>query len=554
MTQTLDPPTLPPFARPAVQQISNPILTGFHPDPSILRVGEDYYLATSTFEWFPGVRIHHSRDLATWRTIQPPLRRRSQLDMLGNPNSCGVWAPCLSHDGERFYLIYTDVKSWNTGPFKDTHNYLVTTNDIEGEWSEPIYLNSSGFDPSLFHDDDGRKWLLNMRWEHRAGHNQFSGILLQEFDARQNKLIGEAHNIFLGTPIGLVEGPHLYKHNGWYYLLTAEGGTSYEHAASLARSRSLFGPYQVHPHNPLLSSHGHHQLAIKKAGHASLVETQNGEWYLAHLCGRPLEADQERGYCPLGRETALQALEWRDDDWLYLRGGGNTPAASFAAPAFANVDAAAVANVVALSTVHDDFAGPELSLDWQSLRVPTDPSWLSLSDRPGYLRLYGRESLISLHQQSLIGRRLQHFYASASTKLEFEPQDAQQMAGLAAFYDTQHWVYLRVSRDELLGKTLSLLVFDAGQYTEPLAQEVSIEGWPAVYLRVTFERQHFYFEYSGDGGNWLRIGEPFETYKLSDDYCYDLSFTGAFIALCAQDLIGTRINADFDHFVYTPTA
>jgi xylan 1,4-beta-xylosidase len=549
MTQTLEPPlVITPTNHPSGQQIANPVLTGFHPDPSIMRVGEDYYLATSTFEWFPGVRIHHSRDLATWRTVKPPLRRSSQLDMRGNPNSCGIWAPCLSHDGDRFYLIYTDMKSWNSGPFKDSHNYLVTTDDIEGDWSEPIYLNSSGFDPSLFHDDDGRKWFVNMRWDHRDGHNQFSGILLQEFDANSNTLVGEIRNIFLGTPIGLVEGPHLYKRNGWYYLLTAEGGTGYLHAATLARSRSLFGPYEVHPHNPLLSSSGHHQLAIKKAGHASLVETQDGEWYLAHLCGRPLEPDQEEGYCPLGRETALQALEWQADDWLYLRGGGNTPAQSFAAPQFVT---APLAEPV-LAPVADGFDGPDLMLDWQSLRVPTDPSWLSLSDRPGWLRLYGRESLVSLHNQSLIGRRLQHFHASASVKLEFEPQDAQHLAGLAAFYDSQHWVYLRVSRDELLGKTLNILVFDAGIYSEPLEQEISIEGWSAVHLRVVFERQHFYFEYADDGSNWQRIGGLFESYKISDDYCNGQSFTGAFIVLCTQDLTGMRIQADFDDFVYTP--
>ena len=168
--------------------------------------------------------------------------------MRGNPDSGGVWAPDLSfHDG-LFYLVYTDVKTWGAEQrFKDTHNYLVTAPDIMGPWSEPVYLNSSGFDPSLFHDDDGRKWFINMLHDHRKGRTEFAGIVLQEYDPEQKKLSGPIQNIFKGTEIGLVEGPHLYKKDGFYYLLTAEGGTSYEHAATLARSQNIAGPYEVHP-------------------------------------------------------------------------------------------------------------------------------------------------------------------------------------------------------------------------------------------------------------------------------------------------------------------
>lgn len=293
-------------------QINNPVLRGFNPDPSICRVGEDYYLATSTFEWFPGVQIHHSKDLAHWKLLTRPLTRVSQLNLLGDADSAGVWAPCLTHDGEKFHLIYTDVKGWSfNDAFKDTHNYLVTAEHIEGPWSEPIFLNSSGFDPSLFHDDDGKKWLLNMRWDHRPGRNPFSGILLQEYDSIQQKLVGESRVIFTGTPIGVTEGAHIYKKDGWYFLMTAEGGTTYQHAVTLARSRDLFGPYEVHPENPMLTADGHPELLLQKAGHASLVETQHGEWYLAHLTGRPLEGPEaEQRHCNLGRETALQRCEW----------------------------------------------------------------------------------------------------------------------------------------------------------------------------------------------------------------------------------------------------
>src|SRR5258705_3126622 len=209
-------------------EIQNPILKGFNPDPSIVRVGDDYYIATSTFEWFPGVQIHHSKDLKNWRLLTRPLNRASQLNMLGDPDSCGIWAPCLSHDGDQFYLIYTDVKRYGRtsvggaagASLRDFHNYMVTCTTIDGEWSEPVYLNSSGFDPSLFHDDDGRKWLVNMLCDHRPGQNRFAGILGQEYSGKERSLTGNRELIFEGTALGLTEAPHLYKRNGYYYLLT----------------------------------------------------------------------------------------------------------------------------------------------------------------------------------------------------------------------------------------------------------------------------------------------------------------------------------------------
>jgi xylan 1,4-beta-xylosidase len=282
--------------------ISNPILRGFNPDPSIVRVGDDFYVATSTFEWFPGVLVHHSRDLVHWRLLARPLDRLSLVDMRGDPPSGGIWAPCLTFSDGLFHLIFTDVKSFR-GAFKDTHNYLATAPSIQGPWSDPIYLNSSGFDGSLFHDADGRKWFVNMLWDHRKDRNRFGGILLQEYDPARRRLVGPIRNIFAGTSLGVTEAPHLYRRGEWYYLMTAEGGTSYSHAVTLARSRRIEGPYEVDPANPILTSAGRPELDLQKAGHASLVETQTGEWYMVHLCGRPL---RPRKLCPLGRETAIQ--------------------------------------------------------------------------------------------------------------------------------------------------------------------------------------------------------------------------------------------------------
>ncbi|MED4953733.1 glycoside hydrolase family 43 protein [Paenibacillus macerans] len=518
--------------------INNPILRGFNPDPSILRVGDDYYIATSTFEWFPGIQIHHSKDLVHWRVLTRPLNRTSQLDMLGNVNSGGVWAPCLSYDNGIFYLIYTDVKS-RKGAFKDTHNYLVTSTDIMGPWSEPIYLNSSGFDPSLFHDDDGSKWLLNMIWDFRKGRNQFAGIVIQEYSPAEQKLIGSVTNIFPGTELGRTEGPHLYKRNGYYYLLTAEGGTRYEHAATLARSTSIIGPYEAAPHNPILTSFGHPELPLQKAGHASLVETQTGEWYLAHLCARPTA---ER-YCTLGRETALQRCYWDENDWLRLDGAGNIPSVKVKAP---NLPA----HPFETEPERDDFDEPQLRIQWNTLRIPPDSSWLSLSERKGYLRLKGMESLSSWHRQSLVARRQQAFCCEAETELEFNPEHFQQMAGLILYYDTDDYVYLRITHLEGAGRVLGIIQTVQGDYNELLEADVPLPDEGPVKLKAMVNREKLQFSYAPIGCEWKPVGPEINILHLSDDSANPLRFTGSFMGMCVQDLSGTRKHADFDYFIY----
>jgi xylan 1,4-beta-xylosidase len=516
--------------------ITNPILPGFNPDPSILRVGDDYYIANSTFEWFPGVRIHHSRDLRNWELLTHPLSRVSQLDMLGNADSGGIWAPCLTYCDGVFYLIYTDVKQWTTG-WMDTHNYLVTATDIRGPWSDPIYLNSSGFDPSLFHDDDGRKWLVNMVWDHRKGKNTFGGILLQEYSPSDGRLVGPIVNIFRGSSIGATEGPHLYKRNGYYYLLTAEGGTSYGHAVTMARSRSLTGPYAVDPSNPIVTARDRKDLLLQKAGHADFVETQNGEWYLVHLCARHLP-DSDR--CILGRETAIQRMEWTDDGWLRMASGENAPAVTLPAPALPEAPVPPV-------PVRDDFDALTLSVHWQTLRVPASADWLSLSERPGYLRLYGRETLSSRHRQSLLARRQQAFHYTASTCLEFNPASFQQMAGLVCFYDVRHFYYLKVSHDEELGRTLGLKCYNDHNGEEPVG-EIAIPSTGPIYLRAMVDNADLQFSYGFDGNTWNDFGPVLDAGILSDEVCG--GFTGAFVGLCCQDLTGRRCVADFDYLTY----
>lgn len=522
--------------------INNPILRGFNPDPSILRVNDDYYIATSTFEWFPGIQIHHSRDLIHYKLITHPLNRISQLDMRGNPNSGGVWAPGLSYCDGLFYLVYTDVKAYE-GIFKDTCNYLVTAKDIKGEWSEPVFLNSSGFDPSLFHDDDGRKWLVNMTWDHRKGRNPFGGILLQEYSEEKKGLVGCPVNIFNGTGLGLTEGPHIFKRNGYYYLVTAEGGTEFSHAVTMARSKSLSGPYEVDPENPVLTSRADFTLELKSSGHADIVETQNGDWYMVHLCRRPLPS---KGRSILGRETSIQKMKWTEDNWLRLEAGGNKPQLRVPAPGLPEY-------LHEEEPARDDFDSETINVNFQTLRVPLSEDSFSLRERPGYLRLKGRESLISLHNQSMVARRQQAFCYTASACVEFAPDTFRQMAGLICIYDTNNFYYLYISNEDESGKSIGILKCDNGSFEYPLDSGASAAGIHRVYLKVEVNYERLQFFYSMDERKWEKLGPIFDASILSDEYCggsRQIHFTGAFVGICCQDLSGMRKPADFDWFEY----
>jgi xylan 1,4-beta-xylosidase len=540
--------------------ISNPVLPGFHPDPSIVCVGDTFYLANSTFEWYPGVELHSSRDLANWQPLPSPLSKKALLDMTGNPASSGIWAPCLSYDKGLFYLVYTNVRTWASGPWKDTPNFLVTSPSIEGggPWSEPVFLNASGFDPSLFHDDDGRKWLVNMEWDYRKKDppGPFSGILLQEYSPAKKRLVGKPRKIFTGTALKLVEGPHLYKRNGWYYLLVAEGGTQYGHAATVARSRTVEGPYEVHPANPLLTSYNWPRHPLQKAGHASWCETSGGRTYLAFLCGRPLP---ETRNCVLGRETGIAELEWRDD-WPYLKyvpearqkqkedlwGASvpNYPPLAFESP----VPLAAPPEPYSRAKCYRFEEGP-IDPDFKTLRTPLDKAWYSFAARPGFLRLRGGQSPVSPFQQTLFARRQTDFSFNAETYMEFKPENFQEFAGLCWRYDEHNQYLLSVSHDEQKGRVLCVQTMIGGAYTR--TEDTPVNSGAGVWLGLTVWERVGRFRYSQDGKTWVTLRPSLDAAVLSDEYFHE-GFTGAFTGIFCVDTACYTAHADFAYFAYTP--
>lgn len=535
-------------------KIENPVLPGFNADPSMIRVGDTYYIANSTFEWWPGVRLHESKDMVHWRLLPSPLNRRSQIDMRGNPSSGGVWAPDLSYADGKFWLVYSDVKIVN-GAFKDCTNYLVTAEDIRGPWSEPVRINGVGFDASLFHDDDGRKYLVQQTWDFREYNHPFDGITLTEFDVETMRLLPETERtIWRGTDVKLVEGPHLYKINGMYYLFCAEGGTVWTHQEVVARSSTLDAmSFKGSPYNPFISNFDTPRSYLQKQGHGALVDTSSGEWYYASLCARPWHHENEsvtdpRGWCTLGRETSIQKVEWTDDGWPVVVGGHGGQRV-VEAPQDA-IETEAPAN----HSQHDDFEASQLALDWNTLRVPFDESMGSVGG--GTLTLRGQGSLCNLFDLSLVARRWQAFDFDASVGVRFDPTNYRQMAGLTNYYNDLCWSWAFVTWDEKRQcRVIEVAQNDFNSYTSflrdravPVPDDVE-----TVWLRTRVRTQTYGYDYSFDGEQWHDLGVELDAKILSDDYVnqrYGGFFTGAFVGLAAVDLSGYDATAEFVDFDY----
>ncbi|MBB5872772.1 xylan 1,4-beta-xylosidase [Allocatelliglobosispora scoriae] len=529
----------------AAGTIRNPVLSGFHPDPSILRVGDDYYLATSTFEWYPGVGVHHSRDLVHWRPLGGIITERRLLDLRGCGDSNGVWAPDLSYADGMFHLVYSDVASFASG-YWDPQNFLITAPSIDGPWSDPVPLHGHGFDASLFHDDDGTSWLLALNADWRPGRDRFNGIEIQQYDRAERRLVGKARVIFGGTEAGLTEGPHLYKHDGWYYLVTAEGGTSWEHQVTVARSRHLLGPYTADPSGPLLTSVGRPDLRLQKAGHGSLVQTQTGQWYLAHLAARPYTP---LGSCVLGRETAIQRVDWPAGGWPSIPGG--VPADDVAGP-----DLPPAPWPAAPAT--DTFDAPALGPLWSTLRRPATPDWVDLTSRPSHLRIVGGQSPVGRQAPSLVARRVGSTRCSLETVVDFDPTGHRHLAGVTGYYNTGNWYYAYLTRADDGRRLLELLACDSGRLTAYPQLGVDVGESARVGLRVTFDGPVVRFAYRL-GDVWTDLPIEFDATILSDEHAAIVidgepaawGFTGAFLGLWVQDLGSDGTHADFDHATYT---
>ncbi len=517
----------------------NPILPGCYPDPSICRVGDDYYLVTSTFEYFPGLPIFHSRDLIHWHQIGHVLDRPSQLPLEGIRSSAGLYAPTIRYARGVFYVVNTLVD----GKIK-SGNFIVTASNPAGPWSEPVWLESApGIDPSLFFDEDGRVWYTGTRFA-EAGHYQgHTEVWLQELDLRTMRLIGEPRVLWDGAVKGAVwaEASHIYKIQGTYYLFAAEGGTAHHHAVSVARSQVVTGPYEGNRANPILT-HRHLGLdyPIVGTGHADLVDTPSGDWWMVLLAMRPYD-----GYFyNLGRETFLVPLRW-EDGWPVVSPSTGRVEFTYPAPGLPDHPWSEL-------PPRDDFDAPALGLQWNFLRTPQEQFW-SLRERPGYLRLRLRpERLSEQTNPSFIGRRQQNIHFSAQAALEFIPKTNQEYAGLAFIQSNEYHFCLVVTRKT---EHVILLIKRAHGREETLAEQPVSAG--RLYLKVEAHGQTYNFYVADEPareprniGDWRPVAENVDGRILSTPVAG--GFLGAFIGMYASSngLLSTN-RVDFDWFEYT---
>ena len=539
--------------------IHNPVIPGFAPDPSIVRVGDDYYIAVSSFEWFPGVPIYHSRDLRSWELADYGLKVASKCDLTGLKPSAGVWAPCLSYDHREglFYLLYSIVHSKNNWYF-DVDNFLITSESIHGPWSDPVYLCSSGFDYSLFHDDDGRKWIVGKDRDFRSKNIDKRPIILQEYDAGSRKLLGRPVAVTQGgTQRRFVEAPHLYKHDGRYYLMVAEGGTGYGHSAVLLRSDRIEGPYECYEGNPVITSHPEEFNAsehdsflmpdkynpdaeLQKAGHASLVETAQGEWYAAHLCARPLVPSLR---CILGRETAIQKMMWTGDGRLLMEDGSNLAKEIVPGP---NI----LPQPFPEKPVRTLFGPGDIPIEFQSPRVPFEEDWISVNKEEGYLSIRGRESLTSNYYPSIAARTLTSFTARIETCLHYDPDDYHQRAGLCFYYDLADHYSVFKTWDEEKSRAVLRVEGVAGKKIVDGTDEAVVGKDSPVWLRGVIDHDTLQFWYSTDGDSYQKAGQAFSSLNMSDEGGSYGRFTGTYVGMFAMDCLTKSKWARFEWFDY----
>ena len=514
-------------------QVKNPVLRGFNPDPSILHVDGNYYIATSTFEWFPGICINHSKDLANWEIAGYALTDDNILDMTGFDMSCGIWAPNLTYSSGLFYLVYTVVYT-DRQRYKDTYNYLVTAGDVKGPWSRPVFLNCSGFDPSLFHEGE-KKYLVNMVIDHRVNHERFAGVDVQEYDVKAEKLIGQPVRISAGTSRPDTEGPNIIKKDGYYYLTLAEGGTLYNHCTTALRSRNLFGPYEENPNNPVLTSVGQEGCLLQRAGHSQIMQGGDGRWYMAHLASRPI------AQCSiLGRESSIQNIEWTSDGWFKLSANQTgKPEITFSVPAEVKQKRD--------SSEFVDFRDGIIPLSYMSLRRSFKTNGIELVNQK--LRISGGASIMGKFRQGLIARRQQSFECDFTAAMQFRPRHLNHIAGLLVYYNYDNNYYLKMSRDEngeflCVSSTVNRKLNDSDPVYLPSAAPQTI------YLKVKIRKEDLIFSYSVNGMEFISLGTVLDMKNISDERIEGNGFTGSMLGVNCCDVQGDGVYADFLSFDY----
>lgn len=504
-----------------------PILPGWYSDPSLCSNGEgDYFLVTSTFTYFPGVPIFHSRDLVNWKQVGHVLSRPSQLvNMERQHVSGGIFAPAISYNphNKTYYMVTTNVGAGN---------FYVKTQDPFGEWSDPIMLPEvGGIDPSFFFDDNGKAYIVNNddAPDFKAEYDGHRTIRVQEFDWKNDKTVGP-RKILVNKGVHpeekpiWIEGPHMYKINGKYYLMDAEGGTSVNHSEVIFRSDSPWGPFKAWKNNPILTQrhlNPNRPYPITCAGHADIIQTQEGDWWGVFLACRPINNQFEN----LGRETFLMPVKWSEDGFPYFTQGDEVIPMIHSRKGVVRGSDVTFGNF----TVEEEFNDSILGMQWMTLRGPATELY-SLTETPGYLTLKcASKSAKERCVPAFVSRRMQHHEFECSTRMYFNPQSVEEKAGLLLFKDESHQYFMAVNESEN-GRAISLL--QIGKEDKVLATNPVESDATCFDMKVVSDGLTYKFYYSTDGGkDWAILCEGVDASYLSTTTAG--GFTGSTIALYA---------------------
>jgi len=517
-----------PAAAARITSYRNPIVPGFHPDPSVVRVGEWFYMIHSTFEFFPGVPIHRSRDLVNWEPMGHVLTRASQLPLQNAGPSRGIFAPTLRYHDGTFYMVTTNLSAQG--------NFFVTAKDPAGPWSEPIWITEQGgIDPSLHFDEDGTVYLTSTGGPPKGPSE--SGIWQSAIDVTTGKLLTDPRLIWKGTGGRYPEGPHLFKKGNRYYLLIAEGGTEYGHMVTIARSSSPWGPFEACPRNPILT-HRNTQMdqPVQGTGHPDFVEDAEGNWWTVFLAFRPVGG----GYWHhLGRETFLAPVHWDESGWPVINDGRpiglemtvkGLPEHPFEG-----------------APVRDDFEGP-LAVTWNHLRNPVADRY-STTKKAGWLTLEGTAvPLGEAASPTFVGRRQQHLKARMTTRMDFVPQREGDEAGLVLYRHPQHRYELGVRRTN--GRREVFVRQTLGTRLSAVTASAEAPGEGPLVLQVDALPDEYTLSWGPSPDKLTRIDAAVTRYLSSEVVG---GFVGTYVGLYATgNGRPSTATAAFDWFDYEP--
>lgn len=495
----------------------NPVHRGFFPDPSVVRVGEDYYKVNSTFQYFPAIAISHSKDLVNWEIIGYAITKNEYLDLSEILDSRGIWAPDISYSYGRYYIFATLRHNDDNKPMRS--QLIMWSDKPEGPYSKPVVIPVDSIDPSHFVDDDGKHYMIIA-----------PGITIVPLNDECTEIIGEIKQVWAGTGERCPEGPHILKHNGYYYAIIAEGGTGYGHGINVARSRNLYGPYEECPYNPVMRQLNS-TVPIQRCGHGKVFETQNGEWWCTYLCGRPNQGN----YTTIGRETSLDKVEWTKDGWFKIN-NGNGPSLISEYPnlPYYNVK----------RKEYYDFKDGKIDLDFIWVRNP-DKNLYEFKNN--CLRIYtANYPLYDVKSKNTLLHREEELKYKAEVCFSFNPVNSKEQAGLTCYYSTV--TYVRFNR---CFNGLELVI--NRNYGEELIKREDVDFENDIYLRVEVKNLQRKFLYSKDGVNWIKFADLDNCIYLCDEGVPGdrKRHTGTLVGMFVNNG-GTRIKnyADFKWFVY----